>query len=394
LLRIIESASHQSSIPSTALRLRITLGAVGGFAAIVAASLAPRSTERAAAQSWPPFLLVAALLAIGVVAHRDGFFDAAAHRLLQLPGGGPGLLVWLLGLVAVVTVVLNLDTSAAFLTPVVILTARRRGIRPEAFLYGALLMSNAASLLLPGSNLTNLMVLAHEHVSGGLFAARMFPAWLAAVMVTAAFLLVTYRASLETGSKPVHESWPPVASATTVAALVVATVLVVALSAPALPVAAVAVAVVLWRAATSDLRMRDAVEAVDPLTLSGLFGVAVGLGALARSWDGPAHLMAHASGPATSALGAVSAIVFNNLPAAVLLSSRAPAHPRALLLGLNLGPNLAVTGSLSALVWYRAARAVGERPRALQVSRLGLVLVPLSLATSVGALALFAPGKL
>ena len=76
----------------------------------------------------------------------------------------------------------------------------------------------------------------------------------------------------------------------------------------------------------------------------------------------------------------------NNLPAAVLLAPHRPAHPEGLLLGLNLGPNLAVTGSLSALLWYQAARRVGARPWARTYSRIGLV--PLSIAAALAALAL------
>ncbi|HEX4324574.1 MAG TPA: hypothetical protein VHZ77_08080 [Gaiellaceae bacterium] len=58
-------------------------------------------------------------------------------------------------------------------------------------------------------------------------------------------------------------------------------------------------------------------------------------------------------------------------------------HPDALLLGLDLGPNLAVTGSLSALLWLQAARAVGARPSIATSTRLGVVLVPLTLAATV-----------
>ena len=83
-----------------------------------------------------------------------------------------------MALVAVTTALLNLDTSVAFLTPVLIHVTRRRGSREEPFRYGCVFMSNAASLLLPGSNLTNLLVLADEHVSGSLFlAAWRCPGW-------------------------------------------------------------------------------------------------------------------------------------------------------------------------------------------------------------------------
>lgn len=77
--------------------------------------------------------------------------------------------------------------------------------------------------------------------------------------------------------------------------------------------------------------------------------------------------------------------MLNNLPAAVLLSARAPAHPDALLIGLDLGPNLAVTGSLSAYRWLRAARSVGSQPSIATFTRLGAVLVPLSIAAAVAA---------
>jgi arsenical pump membrane protein len=78
----------------------------------------------------------------------------------------------------------------------------------------------------------------------------------------------------------------------------------------------------------------------------------------------------------------------NILPAAVLFSARPAAHPQALLLGLNLGPNLAVTGSLSAILWLQAARTVDAAPSVATYTRLGLVLVPLTLAATIPTLAI------
>jgi arsenical pump membrane protein len=79
-------------------------------------------------------------------------------------------------------------------------------------------------------------------------------------------------------------------------------------------------------------------------------------------------------------------VLVNNLPAAVLLSTQPPAHPEALLLGLDLGPNLAVTGSLSAVLWLQAARTVGAHASITTYSRLGLLLVPTTLAATLAAL--------
>ena len=67
----------------------------------------------------------------------------------------------------------------------------------------------------------------------------------------------------------------------------------------------------------------------------------------------------------------------------MVLTAHAPAHPRALLLGLDLGPNLAVTGSLSAILWLQVARVNGAKPSVLRYSLLGVVLVPLSLSLAL-----------
>src|SRR5438067_2813229 len=156
----------------------------------------------AGSQAWPPFVLVAGLLLIGAVAAADGLFDATGARLARTRLGARGLLIALLGLVAVVTAVLNLDTSVVFLTPVLVHAARRRGLDERPFLYGSVFMSNSASLLLPGSNLTNLLVLRHDPISGTAFAVSMLPAWLVACALTAALLALVFR--LEDGDRDTH----------------------------------------------------------------------------------------------------------------------------------------------------------------------------------------------
>ncbi len=115
---------------------------------------------QATEQSWRPFVLVAGLLMIGAVVQSDGLFAALGARIERMIGCGPVLLLAaLLSLEAAVTAVLNLDTAVLFLTPVILHAARQRDCDERPFLYGALFMANGASLLLPGSNLTNLIVL-------------------------------------------------------------------------------------------------------------------------------------------------------------------------------------------------------------------------------------------
>jgi arsenical pump membrane protein len=154
------------------------------------------------------------------------------------------LLVVLLALVAVVTAVLNLDTSVVFLTPVLLHTARRRGLDERPFLYGAVFMSNSASLLLPGSNLTNLLVLSHDHITGLEFAKLMLPSWLAACLLTGAFLSVAFR--LRDGDPDQREP-QPLRLGLGAASALIAALLVVLLANPALPVLALGVSAALLR---------------------------------------------------------------------------------------------------------------------------------------------------
>ena len=147
----------------------------------------------AAEQLWPPFVLVSGLILIGGVAGEEGSFEAVGARVATARIGPRGLLVALLGLVAFVTVILNLDTAVVFLTPVLVHSARRRGLDERPFLYGSVFMANTASLLLPGSNLTNLLVLRGEPITGAGFAVGMLPAWLVACGLTAAFVAFAFR---------------------------------------------------------------------------------------------------------------------------------------------------------------------------------------------------------
>jgi arsenical pump membrane protein len=340
--------------------------------------------RHAAEQSWPPFVLVIGLLLVGIVANADGLFAAAGRALHRLPGGAAALYAACLALLAVVTAVLNLDTAVVFLTPVLVLTARHRGLDEEPFLYAAVFMANASSLYLPGSNLTNLLVLQEDPVSGGAFARHLFPAALAATVATAAGLAVLYRRRLRGGSSTgAEEPAPARRPALSVVAVAAVAVLTVALRNPALPVLAVGLATVAVAAALGRVSPRRALDTLGLPTLVGLFAAAVALGTLARAWDAPGRLVAHAGAVETALTGAVASIGVNNLPAAVLLSAHHLDHPRALLIGLNVGPSLAVTGALSALLWFRAARGVEARPSAREFSKRGLVLTPLALVAAL-----------
>jgi len=101
---------------------------------VVAVALRPSDAAAAAAQDWSPFVLVAGLLLIGLVADDDGLFAAAGSRLAAATRSGTLLFAGSVLLVSIVTATLNLDTSVAFLTPVLVHTARSRGEGEPAFI--------------------------------------------------------------------------------------------------------------------------------------------------------------------------------------------------------------------------------------------------------------------
>ena len=363
------------------------------LAALVAA---PSHARAAAAQDWPAFVLVAGLLLVGLVAEEDGLFEAGGRALALIAPNGLALYVGTVVLVVAVTTLLNLDTAVTFLTPVLVYAARGRGEGEAALLYACLLLSNAGSLMLPGSNLTNLIVLGHLHLSGGAYFAHMaLPAVGAAVataVVVGAIHHRTLRTTMTTTTTTANAATAerPVLGVG-LAAVATVTMLVLALRAPALPVAAVGAGAVALRSARRGRTGRSATDALRSLGLPlliGLFGLAVALGTLGRSWSGPATLLSHLDPWGTAAAAALTSVLVNNLPAASLLAARQPPHPYTLLVGLNVGPNLFVTGSLAWVLWLRAARSAGGKPDVRRASVLGLLSVPVALVVAVGLLLL------
>jgi arsenical pump membrane protein len=322
-------------------------------------------------------------LLVGLVAAEDGLFAAAGAALSRVRGGVGLLFALLLALVVAVTTILNLDTSVWFLTPVLVHAARTRGADERAFLYGAVFMSNSASLLMPGSNLTNLLVLSREHVTGATFASRIWPAWVAAILVCGIVVAVAF--GLRDNGHTVDER-PPWRPGLGLLGVLAAAALVVAFTRPAPELLALGVLLVLLRRSP----WRDVLEATSPFVLAGLFALAVVLRTVARSWEWPDDLANDHGRWATAAVAGAGAVLVNNLPASVLLSAHAPLHPRSLLVGLDLGPNLFVTGSLSAYLWWRAALSVGARASLKTYARVGIVLAPLSILAALASLRLAA----
>jgi arsenical pump membrane protein len=208
---------------------------------------------------------------------------------------------------------------------------------------------------------------------------------LAATLATALGLFVLFRRRLRsaTSQHPQRASWD--AHGLGLPGALAAAVLTIALANPAIPVFMVGLALALIETVRGRLQWREVLRAVGPIVLLSLFLVCVAVGILARSWDGPAQLLDGAGRWGTTGIGALASVTINNLPAAVLLSAHSVAHPRALLLGLNVGPNIAATGSLSAFLWWRAARQANAQPSLVAFSRRGAPLAIFAILVALGA---------
>ncbi|MGH9081586.1 MAG: SLC13 family permease, partial [Acidimicrobiales bacterium] len=396
------------------------LAASGVGAAVAALSLDQTATRSAAAQVWSPFVLVAGLLLVGQVADDDGLFAAVGYWLAAHASNGAVLFGGAAVIIAVVTALLNLDTSVVFLTPVLVHAARSRDREPASMLVACLLLSNTGSLLLPGSNLTNLIVLGHLHLSGGQFLHRMALPWAASVLLTGSVIALveqwaTWRRRNAVGGSGTGGAAggaagggggtgacaPPTPSVRAtaehmsarlgVAAVVAVTGLVLVLRSPAIPVLAVGVLAIGIRLIGRRDRVAHVVDTLGIPVLVGLFGIATALGTLGRAWSGPAMLLSHLDAIGSALVAAASSVLVNNLPAAALLAARVPPHPFALLVGLDIGPNLFVTGSLAWILWWRTAHAAGAKPPVGRAVVLGLVTVPLSMAAALAMLAVTGP---
>jgi arsenical pump membrane protein len=159
-----------------------------------------------------------------------------------------------------------------------------------------------------------------------------------------------------------------------------------ALTSPALWICAAGVIAEIVALRRRRVTLSDALTAINPLTLSALFVIALVIGVVARATTLSAHLLHHTTVWVTAAVATGVSLVINNLPAASLFAARGVSHPFALLLGLDLGPNIFVTGALSSLLWLRIARQNDARPSILTFAMVGSATALASLLCAVALL--------
>ncbi|MDK0522423.1 SLC13 family permease [Streptomyces sp. ML-6] len=377
--------------------------AVPAAVLVVVAGAVPWPEARAQVDSLLPVVgFLAAILVLAQLCADEGLFKAAGDLVARACRGRTGpLLGGVFFVASAITAVLSLDATVVLLTPVVLATAARVGARPRPYVHACAHLANSASLLLPVSNLTNLLAFTASGLSFTRFAALMTLPWLAAIAVEYAVLRRFFATDLAAGAHPPEpeEARP---------AVPVFTLVVLALTLGGFVITSFAGAEPLWAAlagagvlAVRALARRDTtvsriVRSAHPLFC--LFVLALGVVVRAVVDNGlgagiDAFLPDGSSLPELLAVAAVAAVLanlINNLPAILALlpvvAAAGPGPLLAALIGVNLGPNLTYVGSLATLLWRRILHAHGTPPELGDFTRLGLLTVPATLGASTVAL--------
>jgi arsenical pump membrane protein len=372
-------------------------------AVVVLVAVGAISVHDAAAEAAGLLRVVAFLGAVLVLAKMcddEGLFEAAGAAMARARFGSRGLLRQVFVIAATITAVLSLDATVVLLTPVVLTTVRwlRAPVRPHA--YATAHLANAASLLLPVSNLTNLLAFRVADLSFTRFTLLMALPWLAALVTVYVVFRLFFSRDLgvqpdrqEIGPRPRTPVFALVVVALTLAGFVIAEAAGVAPAWAALAGASVMAVRSLGRRRTSVVAIVRAVNVpflVFVLALGIVVqavmrnGVASRMGAVLPCGTGLLALLGFA------VVAAVLANIVNNLPATLVLlplaGASGPAAILAVLIGVNIGPNLTYVGSLSNLLWRRVLRRYGVSASIGEYTRLGLCTVPTALVAAVLAL--------
>ncbi|MDE8668171.1 ArsB/NhaD family transporter [Pseudarthrobacter sp. H3Y2-7] len=394
------------------MRLAI-IGAVllaAGAVAAVTGTLPAADLAALVDRVAPILLFVVAMTVVTELASEAGIFLWIARRFRHW-GRGYSFLLWLfLAVFATLsTIFLSLDTTAVLLTPVVVSVTRQAGLPPLPFALMTVWLANTASLLLPISNLTNLLA---QHSLGGIspagFAALMWAPSLAAVLVPLVFIALVFRRDLSKRYSriPVGRVRPDAETGSSTAAstdrlLLGGTAVVLALLLPALvsgvPVWIPAAAAALVLGAVFAFRRPRVLKVqLVPWSLllfaSGLFlvmetarhlGASAFVGQLAGTGEGFPELLRLAGS------GAAGSNVLNNLPAYLLAEPLAetPQRMAALLIGVNAGPLITPWASLATLLWHDRLVRMNVLITWRGYALFGLMVAPLTVFAAVMALA-------
>jgi len=384
---------------------------VAGAALLCVLRLVPlRLAGHAVAEGLDVYLFLTGMMFLSELAKVYGVFDWLANIAVKQGKGSPVRLFTLIYAVGiVVTVFMSNDATAVVLTPAVLTAINRAKAKPMPYLLSCAMIANAASFVLPISNPANLVVF-HNAMPPlvkwlAMFA---FPSFVS-ITVTYGMLLWYNRGDLrgatngtETGVELTGPGRISLIGIFAVAAvLLAASALKWDLGLPTCVSALVVAVIVLMHERSSPRRIVSEISwSVLPL-VAALFVIVEGVksaGALAALHQALLEVMKWS--PAASAYAAGGAIglgtnLVNNLPLGLLAGATLQTESfhqllsKVVLIAIDLGPNLSITGSLATILWLIAIRREGMNVSGWEFLKAGMLVMPTALALTLAASLLF-----
>lgn len=382
-----------------------TLG--GSFLLLLLQLMTPTDAFAGVMKGMDAYLFIGGMMLISEIARREKLFDwLAAIAVSYSNGSGFRLFIGIYLVGVLTTIFLSNDATIVVLTPAVIVAVRAAKIKnPLPFLFICAFVANAASFVLPISNPANIVVYGKDLPPLESWLRQFTLPSIVAVVVTFICLYFNQRRNI---NLPIERNIaiPPISTDAKISFIGIGFAAVVLLVCSALgydlglPTAMSSIAlllIIILKKGTTELKLlRHISWGVLPM-IAGLFIIVEGL-----MKTGLLQFMHHAlerglaqSETQTTWLSGVGigllSNVMNNLPAALAVSDVVQAGvpeiiKRAMLIGIDLGPNLSITGSLATILWIVILRKEGIEISAWQFLKIGWIVMLPALLLSIAVL--------
>jgi arsenical pump membrane protein len=378
----------------------------GGVALLLAIRLVPLNLAgKAIAEGTDVYLFLAGMMLLSELAREHGVFDWLGGVAVR---GAKGSCVRLFTLVycigTLVTIFMSNDATAVVLTPAILTAVRKAKVRPLPHLFACALIANAASFVLPISNPANLVVF-HQGMPplGQWLAAFALPSLLS-IAVTYGVMKWLFAADLrdclETGVEvpplPANGKLVLAGLGLMIAVLLGASARKIDLGLPTCLAALAITAVLSVKAKANPVKLAKEISWGTLALVAGLFIMVDAVeSAGVLKLTGQALHWVQGLQPAIGAFITAFAVgigdnIINNLPLGLIAGETleaAHAHgllSHAVLIGVDLGPNLSITGSLATILWLLALRKEKLDVTFWQFLKVGIVTMPLALLAAIG----------
>ena len=361
--------------------------------------------ERAVAKGADVYLFLIGMMLLSELAREHGVFDwLSSLAIRKADGSSTRLFTLVYAIGTFVTICMSNDATAVVLTPAILAAVRKAKVEPMPHLFTCALIANAASFVLPISNPANLVVFHDGLPSLGQWLLAFGVPSLLSIVATYVVMRMIFRRDLQGAIEGEVEDTPLqmegklvlAGLALMVAVLLAASALKQDLGLPACIAALVITAVISVRSRSNPWKLAREISWGTLVLVAGLFVMvdaveSIGLLTVTQGWLAWAQGLAPVVGAAVVGFTvAIANNLVNNLPLGLIAGGTLhAAHAKglianAVLIGIDLGPNLSITGSLATILWLLALRKEGLDVSFWRFLKVGAIAMPIALICSLG----------